>query len=399
MPSNAQYLASQPFTAFDENNSNQILKWDVASVYTSSTTVAEPGEGFWLVNKQSTNQIVFLTGEVALSPSNTALLCPGLNLVGYPYSSSLPLNRTTLGSLTTSVEILNADAKAPGKDESVMGKGYWVKSLSQECIVWTEVRPYKNVFPTSGLPDITFITTKDGSSVALSIACEGGELFDVFYQDVDSTNRFDTARNWQLAEAGFPANGQTSIEWIDSGADDRSAPGKILGRYYLVGRADIDLDRDGIPDAREQFVYGKTSANSVSLQTGVMGSAVASSADELAQGIVSATNAPEQTTTNLVQSPPELTIGRVIYVDQQTGDDACSGRNALRFGNDGPKKTVRGGLGACGSGGLVIIRAGKYGEALNVAGQAVTVRIEGLVDLTGAPRESEPPIVNSTTNH
>jgi len=72
VPSNAQLLASQPFLAFDETNSDRILKWDVAAGYTSSTTAVESGEGFWLVNEQSSNRNVYLTGEVVLSPSNTA---------------------------------------------------------------------------------------------------------------------------------------------------------------------------------------------------------------------------------------------------------------------------------------------------------------------------------------
>jgi hypothetical protein len=78
------------------------------------------------------------------------------------------------------VEILNAAAQMPEVSENAMGKGYWVKSMSEECIVWTEVRPYENVFPESGLPEIAAITTEDGSCVVVAIACEGGESFDVF---------------------------------------------------------------------------------------------------------------------------------------------------------------------------------------------------------------------------
>jgi hypothetical protein len=155
VPSNTQVIASQPFVFLGETNLDPVLRWDASSGYTSSATDVEPGAGFWLVNPASTNRDVFLAGEVLLSPSNTAVLSPGLNLVGYPYSSAVQLGDTALGALTDRVEILNSDATTPDASESALGKGYWVKSLAEECVVWTEIRPYENVFPENGLPAIT----------------------------------------------------------------------------------------------------------------------------------------------------------------------------------------------------------------------------------------------------
>jgi hypothetical protein len=387
VPSNSQFLASQPFSAFDETNSQHVLRWDASSGYVSSSTVVESGAGFWLINQESTNRDVFLAGEVALSPSNTAMLDPGLNLVGYPYSGPVRLDETELLKLTNSVQILNAQAEEPNPAELAMGKGYWVKSLSEECIVWTEIRPYENVFPEDGLPDIEAIATKDGSSVALSIACEGSELFDVFYQDFNPTSRLDTARNWRVAEAGLPANGQTSIEWSDTGSGDRPAPGKILGRYYLVGRADVDLNGNGIPDAREQFVNG---ANPVT-ETAAAGSVLADDAlIEEAEESTFTNSESEVEDAGLTNKEPVqvISVGRVIYVDRRLGDDRCSGLAMAVVGMDGPKKTISAGLGTAGQGDVLVIKEGHYAEDLNLEGRDLNVRIEGNVDLSGAVRQT-----------
>lgn len=397
-PSNAQVLASQPFSPLDESNSEAILKWDIASGYTSSTTVAEPGEGFWLVNDPSSNRTVCLKGEVVLTSSNTARLYPGLNLVGYPYSSPLPLNQTALGSLTTSVEILNADAKTPGETESVLGKGYWVKSLSEECIVWTEVRPYENVFPESGLPEITAITTASGSNVVLSIACEGDEALDVFYQDIQSTNGFEAVRDWQVAEAGILANGQASIEWSDAGSNERPAPGEIPGRYYLVGRADIDLDGNGVPDARDQFVNGASPANEAS--GSLVSAAVLVEETEESSFTSPESDAAKAESTN---SKPiqAINVGRVIYVDRNSGSDLFTGRAALVVSGDGPKKTIRSGVNAATQpGDMVVIRQGQYSEDLNVVGRDIRVVISGRVNLCGVENAGveSPPGTDSITN-
>ena len=46
------------------------------------------------------------------------------------------------------------------------------------------------------------------------------------------------------------------LEWVDRGSAERLCVTEVSARYYLVGRADIDSDGDGVPDARETFVYG-----------------------------------------------------------------------------------------------------------------------------------------------
>lgn len=396
-PSNTQVLVSKPFAEVSETNDQPVLRWDASSGYTSTATAVEPGEGFWLINQASTNHAIFLAGEVVLSESNTALLYPGLNLVGYPYSSSVRLDETELWKLTNSVRVLTSEATQPDPAEVAMGKGYWVKSLAEQCIVWTEVRPYENVFPESGLPDIESITTGNGDAVILSIACAGDETFEVFYQDLNPTSRFLAARNWLVAESEIAANGQSSIEWVDQGSDTRRAPGEILGRYYLIGRGDIDLNSNGVPDAREWFVNGEDSSMYLSaLFLNNVG--VVQSMEEASN--TNAVGAGETSTSTNNEPACAVSMGRVIYVDRKRGNDFFTGRAALIASGDGPKRTIGSGLRAAQPGDVMMIQEGQYGEDLNVIGRKISVSVKGQVNLCGTKKSEEkrPPAIGSVTN-
>ena len=81
--------------------------------------------------------------------------------------------------------------------------------------------------------------------------------------------------------------------------------------------------------------------------------------------------------------PRQVLPGKIVYVDQMTGDD-CNSGVASSSANDGPKKTVHAGLAAANNEDIVVVREGNYGEDLNVAGRNVTVFIEGTVNLSSA---------------
>lgn len=81
-----------------------------------------------------------------------------------------------------------------------------------------------------------------------------------------------------------------------------------------------------------------------------------------------------------------ISVGRVIYVDQRVGNDSFSGRHSVAVSQDGPKKTIRAGLGEMAEGGIMVIRSGTYSENLDVVGRDVHVSIDGHVVLAGPPR-------------
>ena len=205
---------------------------------------------------------------------------------------------------------------------------------------------------------------------------------EVYWQDLDPTARLSTTSGWQIAVAQLVPGADGTVRWADNGAPERTAVNEVYGRYYLAARGDLDGDGDGIPDARARFVSGISAPGSFA--AGSMEGELASSESpeglspeggELMEG--AGTNA-------LPANPVQQPVGfRVIYVDGQHGNDAFSGRCATAMWNDGPKQTIRAGLGAADGGDTVVIREGQYAESLQIAGKDVRVRVEGRVSVLG----------------
>lgn len=349
VPSNGLILASSPFLPLDPpvtsaEQALPILTWNGTDGYGESNLMVGtfvPGRGFWIDNRGLSSQAVYLAGEIALSPSNTMMIEPGLNLVGYPYAGAVRIEDTALGSLIGRVEILDEEARSPAATESVLGRGLWAKPLSTDAVVWTESRPYRDVFPTNGQsPRIRGVQVMAGGTGAtLWVECEGHEVLDVFYQDVTATSRWESAGGWKLAETGLRADGRRVVTWDDVEVQDRRSTSEVLGRYYLVGRGDIDSDGDGEADARERFVAGD----------GQRGP------DE------------EEASLRSRQSsvgPPAADSGHVVYVDSLTGSDGNDGLSAAAASGHGPKKTISGAVAAAGVGDRIQIAPGTYNETV-----------------------------------
>jgi len=98
-----------------------------------------------------------------------------------------------------------------------------------------------------------------------------------------------------------------------------------------------------------------------------------------------------------------------VYVDARNGDDSFTGSRAViasvtakqpsaatssPHGEDGPKRTVSGGMSTLGETHNLVIREGDYAETLDVRGRDVRVKIEGTVKL-GAPMASPPNSVST----
>lgn len=204
------------------------------------------GEGFWIENRQVDDQVVFLTGEVVLDPTNEILLLPSVSLFGYPYSTAIDLDETGLWQLWTDEGQFDntgtvdeiSDPLADGVDSVTLrlGRAYWYKRNSQDSIVWSEVRPYSDIFPDKDRPPtISGVTVlEDGPVVSLLIQGVIGEQLDIFFQDVSPTKRFDTTTGWMLAAANLPVDNSPIIKWEDHGGANRSSINDIFGRYYLV---------------------------------------------------------------------------------------------------------------------------------------------------------------------
>lgn len=427
IPPREQVLVSTPFNAFDESinfvlkkqltgsldedTADHVYKWDgsmpsyISAVkidgtgdealdgkwvinfqeMQSSDMKIKPGEGIVLDNRQPTNQCVYLSGRVMLSDQTNVLLTAPLTAIGYPYSTAINIEDTGLAGSSL-------------QDGSTMlrpGKGYWHLSSNEYNTIWTEIRPYENNFPgESQLPAITGIEVgEDGQTIELTIECASADqVLDVFYKDMDLSNPFDSLAGWRLAETELYVGAEGIVNWVDSAHSARPMINEVPGRYYLVGRADIDSDGDGIPDARELFV-NQTDPYAVYVPQ-EMSEIIPHDEMTFLTNVVNGTNVVTVITSNLAQRrPPEILVGRIIYVDRKIGGDNLSGQSPVVIDQNGPKQTITAGLKEVRSGDTLIIKGGRYGEDLKITGKNIKVRLEGAVDLVGNPpdmRAQEP---------
>ena len=299
-------FAGQLIGGSNTNNSDLLLKYDptlqqyvtfwrtnngawVQAPQTVPTTnTLKPGEGIWIQNRHGF-QHVFLYGQVALANTQTVRLAHGLNLVGYPYPSTIGLNRADLvhdgaygaTNINLSDQVIegatsnrywlfkktghtnnNQWLTASSAVASVylnLGRGYWYQRLPTNAFNWTEVRPFANVFNVgTNAPQITAMAiATNKNAVTLTISCAGttGEKLEVFYQNLASNAVFNSTAGWLVAASSLATTDRTSYVWTDSGATNRTAITSVYQRVYLVGRQDIDSDADTLSDAREIFVY------------------------------------------------------------------------------------------------------------------------------------------------
>lgn len=325
VPSNSEVLLSMPFDAFDpdigavfsnqltgatnEQTADVVRGWDAASqsyanaykaegtgdsgkdgrwfldftTWSTSTLSLPPGNGFWVGNRQSVTQTVFLCGRVILSETGTVVLFQGLNLFGYPFSGSIALNGTTLGSngahsadMVTDDEMdedawfLDATEWPPdgqwvdaATNSSALrlrlGRGYWYLRNDSNNLEWAETRSYEDLFPSNGNPPRVTAMAANSNQTAmnLTIGVTGGagEKLDIYYQDLTATDCFASAV-WKVAASNIASAGYSTVDWTDSGAPGRPGVDQVYARCYLIGRSDIDSDGDGLPDCRESFLFG-----------------------------------------------------------------------------------------------------------------------------------------------
>jgi hypothetical protein len=192
------------------------------------------------------------------------------------------------------------------------------------------------------------------------------ERLDVFYQDLQPGELFDSVKGWKIADADIPVNGKKVFEWSDKEAEDRKQVGKVFVRYYLIGRADIATGGDGVPDARRIFVSEKDPL----FMKGVK--------DPKKDRVLTSDNVLEndQGSGNGSQGVKK---SRIIYVDCNIGDDTYTGLSDGVTGMSGPKRTVNAGIHTAIDGDTVVVQGGVYNENVNVCGRSIILTARGTV--------------------
>jgi len=256
-----------------------------------TTLELNPGEGFWVELRQSEGKgrDIYFVGEVVLSDTEVQFLYPGLSLFGQAFASRASLNEQSglaeSGasdglSPESADKVIEADGQtyywlkdvapvplwmnAEGKEtEKALepGQSYWYSRKEIDVMAWRAARPYADVFASSNVPPYVAAIAVDTeqSEVVLTIVCAGepGETLDVLYKDMEPEESFVSHKDWLVAEKGFAVEGQGPLEWRDKGGKGRKSLDKVGGRFYLVGRGDIDMDLNGVSDFRQRFVLGE----------------------------------------------------------------------------------------------------------------------------------------------
>ncbi|MBN1676213.1 MAG: hypothetical protein JXR37_34535 [Kiritimatiellae bacterium] len=246
-----------------------------------------PGEGFYVENRQTVVQSVFLAGHVVTEESCRIRLVQGLNLFSYPFSSKRALADTALAAsgARASVQPSRADwvvdsadrerfwlkrVKAgggtrwytaegePAREELTLGRAHWYVRVGRKPLIWTEPRPYDAIPMQAGAPQVTSVHVDGGAAAVLTIdtAGLGGASLEIYVKDIPENAALALEGGWSLAAAGIAVGGAPAVQWADAGASSRPGIASVHARLYLVARGDIDSDADGAPDAREVYVLG-----------------------------------------------------------------------------------------------------------------------------------------------
>ncbi|MEI6218360.1 MAG: hypothetical protein WCP86_05635 [bacterium] len=427
-PAISGVLSNQLTGAASENSADRVQKWNVSvQQYTNAYKYSDgvwysdftgfapsdmslkPGEGFFIQNRQSETQTVFLCGMVVLGNASTQTMASGFTFFGYPFSTSRKLNDTGLAAgAQAASDYTNADQVATwdsiqsqysifglkegdsmwhsiadwdgsATDERLLlGHGQWFKRVPGSPFDWTESRPYQQLFPTDGNPPvITGLRPNAGQDqVTLSIDATGIGTVEIYYKDLDATNEF-TSTGWQIAATNITGGG--TIEWTDDGSNGRGAVNTVYARYYLVGNSDIDTDGEGQPDSRETFVNGTDPLNAP-VSAATIGINMANSTNEVDGGLLPASSfgyfGKEQANWNNIDSSGNLLNTTVV----DANGSAVSGLTVAFSGIQWVLPDIYG-------------NGGKHGYTNGVESLAGS---PGYIGFGGADSDANPPYISVT---
>lgn len=340
------------------------------------------GTGFWLINHATTTQTVYLSGSLVLDEARTLTLPPSLSLIGYPYSTPIAFTNTALGKRFTSGSLSGDEISNPKsaiQNDGVLqpSHGYWYHRASTNTVTVEEPRPYGDPFPASNsLPTVTSVTcSTNGVTLAVQLPA-GTALIDIMCKDLPGDGALALESGWRLAQQDMPVGDCVAMEWTDS---DPPLPTGVVGRIYLIGRADIDEDGNGIPDTRDRFVNGHAPGRSMS---GASRSAM-SKTDGSGGGEIEGEEMMVISGSNIVAvTYVEPEKFGTVYVEEAIGSDDFAGTESAVVGDDGPKESINAGVATVAEGGVLHVGSGSYAGDVNLVGKGVDVRIAGDVELS-----------------
>jgi hypothetical protein len=97
----AQYIGDHEFYPC-----NTVYEWDNSA---PTNPVISVGAGFWIISGSSTTNVLYLSGDVIATPSNTVDLVNGYQLVSWPFSADQAIGTISTTNLTKAANYIDAD--------------------------------------------------------------------------------------------------------------------------------------------------------------------------------------------------------------------------------------------------------------------------------------------------
>jgi hypothetical protein len=158
---------------FFSTNPSFNRKWRSATGFATNVFL-QPGAGVWYRSRATSNQVLTLVGDVVNKGASTNMIRPGLQVVSYPFSTSIIMADLKLTNGVAAATSVNADniqlynpetqqyttywlfssanpsfnrrwRSATGFATNVViqpGSAFWYRSRGAETITWVESIPY-----------------------------------------------------------------------------------------------------------------------------------------------------------------------------------------------------------------------------------------------------------------
>lgn len=124
-------------------------KWIDDKAGAFATNEVNPGAGFWIQSIHSSNQAVYVVGDVVTNEVVSMTVNPGLQLVAYPFSADILLNSTGLTNGLAGASYLEADHISMWDPDAQVFKRFWLLASTNPLYNRRWIDDAQSIFATN----------------------------------------------------------------------------------------------------------------------------------------------------------------------------------------------------------------------------------------------------------